>query len=82
MSDLYECSLFKRLYGAYATSDISVSPEDYIDCETEEELRDCIESDLYNALYLGDIEWDTSETNITIPDEFINKWKSLKQNVG
>lgn len=82
MSNLYECSLFKRLYGAYVTSDISISPEDYIDCETEEELRDCIESDLYNELYLGDIEWDTSETDITIPDEFINKWKLLKQNAG
>lgn len=80
MSELYGCTLFKKLFGAYVTSDLIISPEKYLDCETEEELRDCIESDLHDALYLGDIEWDTSETEITIPNEFIVNWKKLKEN--
>lgn len=40
MSELYECTLFKKLFGAYVTSDLTISPEEYLDCETEITIPD------------------------------------------
>lgn len=80
MSELYECSLLKRLIDSYVESELILDPEDYLYCETEDELLLAVEIDLHDAMNTGDVYWDDSENNIKIPDEFIEEWKHLKKN--
>lgn len=80
MSEMYECSLIKRLIDSYVESELILDPEDYLYCEEEDELLLAVEMDLHDAMNTGDVQWDDSENNIKIPDEFIEEWKQLKKN--
>lgn len=80
MSELYECSLLKRLIDSYVESELILDPEDYLYCETEDELRLMVELDLHDAMNTGNVYWEDSENSIRIPDEFIEEWKHLKKN--
>lgn len=80
MSEMYECHLTKRLIGSYVESELILDPEDYLYCETEDELRLMVELDLNDAMNIGNVYWEDSENNIEIPDEFIEEWKHLKKN--
>lgn len=78
MSKLYECSLFKRLVDAYIESELIISPEDYLYCETEAELSLEIQEDIQESMNTGDVSWDESENEVNIPEGFINEWRTLK----
>lgn len=77
MSEMYECHLTKRLIDSYVESELILDPEDYLYCETEDELRLMVELDLNDAMNTGNVYWENS---IRIPDEFIEEWKHLKEN--
>lgn len=80
MSKIYTCTLHTDLYDAFAESLLELDPNDYLYCDSEEELRDCVSEDLINALYTGDVQWDDSDSDIFIPKEFIDEWELLKHN--
>ena len=79
---LYRAGLFKR------SDSLDLHPRDYLDCETEEDLRMCIEDDIMDSSTLDysgsddnnflDLEPDVY--NLEIPDKFIAEWKILKAN--
>ena len=80
---LYRAGLFKR------SDSLDLYPRDYLDCETEEDLRMCIEDDIMDSSTLDyhsgsddnnfmDLEPDVY--NLEIPDKFIAEWKILKAN--
>lgn len=78
MSNIYTCKLHKNFVEAYADSELELNPENYLYCDDEDELKDAIEDDLYDVMLTGDVEYDYSESEIDIPDEFIEEWKRLK----
>ena len=78
MSKLYRCYLFKRLIDSYVESELILDPENYLYCETEDELLLAVEEDLHDAMNTGDVYWDDSESSVRISDGFINEWKLLK----
>ena len=78
--NVYTCKLRKNFVEAYADSELELNPENYLYCDDEYELRDAIEDDLYDAMNTGDVEYDYSESEMDIPDEFIAEWKKLKGN--
>lgn len=80
MSNIYTCKLHKDFIEAFADSELELSPADYLYCDSEDELRDTIGDDLFEYMNIGDIDYDYSEENVCIPDEFIKEWKSLKEN--
>ena len=80
MSEMYECHLTKRLIDSYVESELILDPEDYLYCETEDELLLAVEEDLHDAMNTGDVYWDDSESSVRISDGFINEWKHLKKN--
>lgn len=78
MSKLYRCYLFKRLIDSYVESELILDPENYLYCETEDELLLAVEEDLHDVMNTGDVYWDDSESSVRISDGFINEWKHLK----
>lgn len=80
MSNIYTCKLHKNFVEAYADSELELNPENYLYCDDEDELRDAVEEDLYDVMNTGDVDYDYSESEIDIPDEFIAEWKKLKGN--
>lgn len=80
MSNIYTCKLHKNFVEAYADSELELNPENYLYCDDEDELRDAVEEDLYDVMNTGDVDYDYSESEMNIPDEFIIEWKKLKGN--
>ncbi len=80
MSNIYVCALQKTFVGAYADSELELSPSDYLYCDSEAELKEAVEDDLNEAMIIGYIDYDYSESEVNIPDEFIEEWKRLKKN--
>lgn len=76
-----EISMSKRIYAARLYVSFEFNPEDFLDCETEEELKEAILDHMYGEVDYGDIRVDESETNLENINEFVEAWKKLKENV-
>ena len=80
MNNIYTCKLHKEFICAYIDTSLELSPSDYLYCDDEDELFDAISDDLHDIMFIGDVDWVDSDTDVYIPDEFITEWKHLKQN--
>lgn len=78
MSNIYTCKLHKNFIDAYVDSELELNPENYLYCDDEDELFDAISDDLHDIMFVGDVDWVDSDTDVYIPDEFITEWKRLK----
>lgn len=67
----------KTISEAYIETERTLNPEDYLECEDEEELEDMVIEDILNTLDYGDINVEESKSELDL-DEFIAEWKSLK----
>lgn len=68
-----------NIYNAYTDEERELFPSDYLDCDTERELRDAIHEDLCDSSDLGAVILNEAELEFELPDEFIVEWKKLKQ---
>ena len=68
-----------NIYNAYTDEEREIFPSDYLDCDTERELRDAIYDDLCDSSDLGAVILNDAELEFELPDEFIAEWKRLKQ---
>lgn len=67
------------IYNAYTDEEEDLFPSDYLDCDTERELKDAIHDDLCDRSDLGAVMLNGAELEFELPDEFIAEWKRLKQ---
>ena len=68
-----------NIYNAYTDEERELFPSDYLDCDTERELRDAIHEDLSDSSDLGAVILNEAELEFELPGEFIVEWKKLKQ---
>lgn len=68
-----------NIYNAYTDEERELFPSDYLDCDTERDLRDAIHDDLCDSSDLGAVILNEAELEFELPDEFIAEWKRLKQ---
>lgn len=80
MSKFYTCKIEKLLFSAYAETALELSPQDYLFCEDESDLRYTVEDDLRYALNMGDVQYKDCDSTFEIPQDFIEEWKILKRN--
>lgn len=66
-----------NIYNAYTDEERELFPSDYLDCDTERDLKDAIHDDLCYSSDLGAVI--LNEAELELPDEFIAEWKRLKQ---
>lgn len=74
------CKLKRELYFASVEAELELSPEDYLYCEDESDLKETVKDDLKCAVDIGNVEYQGCNTDFEIPKEFIDEWKKLKQN--
>lgn len=82
MSKFYTCKIEKILYTSWVKSELYLSPEDYLFCEDESDLKYTVEEDLRCSLNIGDVEYKDYDIRFEIPQEFIDEWKQLKSKLG
>lgn len=80
MNNIYTCKLHKEFICAYIDTSLELSPSDYLYCDNEDELLDAVSDDLHDVMYVGDVDWVDSCSDLDIPNEFIEEWKYLKEN--
>lgn len=68
-----------NIYNAYTDEERELFPSDYLDCDTERDLKDAIHDDLCDSSDLGAVILNDAELEFELPDEFIAEWKRLKQ---
>lgn len=68
-----------NIYNAYTDEERELFPSDYLDCDTERDLKDAIHDDLCGSSDLGAVILNDAELEFELPDEFIAEWKRLKQ---
>ena len=68
-----------NIYNAYTDEERDLFPSDYLDCDTERDLKDAIHDDLCDSSDLGAVILNDAELEFELPDEFIAEWKRLKQ---
>lgn len=68
-----------NIYNAYTDEERELFPSDYLDCDTERDLKDAIHDDLCDSSDLGAVILNDTELEFELPDEFIAEWKRLKQ---
>lgn len=68
-----------NIYNAYTDEEKELFPSDYLDCDTERDLKDAIHDDLCDSSDLGAVILNDAELEFELPDEFIAEWKRLKQ---
>ena len=68
-----------NIYNAYTDEKRELFPSDYLDCDTERDLKDAIHDDLCDSSDLGAVILNDAELEFELPDEFIAEWKRLKQ---
>lgn len=68
-----------NIYNAYTDEERELFPSDYLDCDTERDLKDAIHDDLCDSSDLGAVILNEAELEFELPDEFIAEWKRLKQ---
>lgn len=68
-----------NIYNAYTDEERELFPSDYLDCDTERDLKDAIHDDLCDSSDLGAVILNEAELEFELPDEFITEWKRLKQ---
>lgn len=64
---------------AYTDEERELFPSNYLNCNTERDLRDAIRDDLCDSSDLGAVILNEAELEFKLPDEFIAEWKELKQ---
>lgn len=74
----YDCSIAQTISGI-ATQHLLLYPDDYLYCETKEELEMQIKEDLEDSVDYGDICSDVLDSAYNIPEEFYEKWLELKK---
>lgn len=79
MSKIYTCKIEKLLFSAWVNSELELSPQDYLFCENEYDLRDTVADDLRCSINIGDVQYKDCDVLFEIPQEFIDEWKKLKQ---
>ena len=68
-----------NIYNAHTDEERELFPSDYLDCDTERDLKDAIHDDLCDSSDLGAVILNEAELEFELPDEFIAEWKRLKQ---
>ena len=68
-----------NIYDAYTDEERELFPSDYLNCDTERDLKDAIHDDLCDSSNLGAVILNDAELEFELPDEFIVEWKRLKQ---
>ena len=68
-----------NIYDAYTDEERELFPSDYLNCDTERDLKDAIHDDLCDSSDLGAVILNDAELEFELPDEFIAEWKRLKQ---
>lgn len=68
-----------NIYNAYTDEERELFPSNYLDCDTERDLKDAIHDDLCDSSDLGAVILNEAELEFELPDEFIAEWKRLKQ---
>ena len=68
-----------NIYNAYTDEERELFPSDYLDCDTERDLKDAIHDDLCDSSDLGAVILNDAELEFELPDEFIAEWKRLRQ---
>ncbi len=73
----FELEKFKEdyIYDVYSTFRLCINPKDFVDVETEEQLIKEVKTIFWDAYGAEDEEVKSVE----IPDEFIEKWRKLKE---
>lgn len=76
---MYEVNYHEQ---AQVTTDISMSfvPEEFLNCESEEEVEASINSIIAGFDYGDNCKVTVQEATLTIPEEFWTQWKKLKTN--
>lgn len=74
----YKCTLERCLFSAWVESELNLNPADYLHCDSEVELEDAIWEELYDNCDTGNVHWKDSDSDIVIPPEFVEEWRSLK----
>lgn len=67
-----------NIYNAYTDEERELFPSDYLDCDTEGDLKGAIHDDLCDSSNLGAVILNATELEFELPDEFIAEWKRLK----
>lgn len=76
-----QIAMSKHIYAARLYVSFELNPEDYLDCASEDDLKDAIYDHMYGEVDYGDVCIDESETDLENINEFVETWKKLKENV-
>lgn len=57
--------------------EMDVDPKDFIDCEDEDELWECIKETIETSKPVAEKFYD-SDSEFNLPEEFINEWIKYK----
>lgn len=68
-----------NIYDAYTDEERELFPSDYLNCDTERDLKDAIHDDLCYSSDLGNVILNDAELEFKLPDEFIAEWERLKR---
>ena len=67
----------RYIWRAAIHTSFELNPEDFLECEDEDELEDAIYDMIAMETETGDVQIDESESELKMED-FLNEWKSLK----
>lgn len=80
---IYTCNRTEVIVNAIVKSSLELDPADYLYCNDEEELVSNIEQDLIDYTCYGDVDvYDCGDSELRIPEEFIEEWTKLKEENG
>lgn len=70
-----------NVFRGYIESEIDLDPSNFLEYSDEGKLKDAVLDDIYDRMNLGDIEVDQSEMEFELPQEFVNEWKALVEDL-
>lgn len=59
--------------------ELDVKPNDFIDCDDEDELWECVKEKVESSEPVFE-KINDSESTFNLPEKFINEWRKLKNN--